>query len=62
MRPIASLGFSSWSRFEALDTMLQDNVEMFEPAFQSGPMHYYFNQLPDGVDTESFVASWADPA
>ena len=51
-----------WSRFEALDTMLQDNVEMFEPAFQSGPMHYYFNQLPDGVDTESFVASWADPA
>ena len=51
-----------WRRFEALDTMLQDNVEMFEPAFQSGPMHYYFNQLPDGVDTESFVASWADPA
>ena len=48
-----------WSRFEGLDAALQDDVEMFEPAFQSGPMHYYFNELPDGVDAESFVASWA---
>ena len=51
-----------WSRFEGLDAMLQDEVEMFEPAFQSGPMHYYFNELPDGVDTESFIASWANGA
>ena len=49
-----------WSRFEGLDAMLQDDVEMFEPAFQSGPMHYYFNELPHGVNTESFIASWAD--
>ena len=51
-----------WSRFEGLDAMLQDDVEMFEPAFQSGPMHYYFNELRDGVDTESFIAGWANPA
>ena len=51
-----------WSRFEGLDDALQDDEEMFEPAFQSGPMHYYFNELPDGVDTESFIASWADAA
>ena len=31
----------------------------FEPAFQSGPMHYYFNDLPEGADAESFIASWA---
>ena len=48
-----------WSRFEGLDASLQDDVEMFEPAFRSGPMHYYFNELPDGVDTESFIASWS---
>ena len=49
-----------WSRFVCLDAMLQNDAEMFEPAFQSGPMHYYFNDLPDGVDTESFIASWAN--
>ncbi len=49
-----------WSRFDGLDAMLQDDAEMFEPAFQSGPMYYYFNELPDGVDTESFIASWAN--
>ena len=32
----------------------------YEPAFQSGPMDYYFNELPDGVDTEFFIAGWAD--
>ena len=48
-----------WDRFEGLDIKLQDDVEMFEPAFQSGPMHYYFNELPDGADAETFIASWA---
>ena len=49
-----------WDRFGGLDALLQDDVEMFEPAFQSGPMHYYFNELPEGADTESFIASWAN--
>ena len=49
-----------WSRFQGLDAMLQADVEMFEPAFQSGHMYYYFNELPDGVETESFIASWAN--
>ena len=47
-----------WTRFEALDGMLQADEEMFEPSFQSGPMRYYFSDLPDGVDTESFIAGW----
>ncbi len=47
-----------WVRFEALDGMLQADEEMFEPSFQSGPMRYYFSDLPDGVDTESFIAGW----
>ena len=47
-----------WARFEPLDGMLQGDEEMFEPSFQSGPMRYYFSDLPDGVDTESFIAGW----
>ena len=38
--------------------MLQGDEEMFEPSFQSGPMHYYFSDLPDGVDAESFIGGW----
>ena len=49
-----------WERFEGLDAKLQSDQELYEPAFQSGPMYYFFNELPDGVDTESFIASWAN--
>ncbi|MDE2717200.1 MAG: hypothetical protein OXI33_09310, partial [Chloroflexota bacterium] len=48
-----------WTRFEPLDAMLQGDEEMFEPSFQSGPIRYYFSDLPDGVDVESFIAGWA---
>ena len=51
-----------WGRFAGLDALLQDDVEMFEPGFRSDPTHYYFNELPGGVDMESFIASWADGA
>ncbi len=47
-----------WSRFKGIDAALQSDEEMFEPAFQGRPMHYYFNELPDGLDAESFIASW----
>ena len=47
-----------WDRFKGVDAALQSDVEVFEPAFQGRPMHYYFNELPAGVDAESFIASW----
>lgn len=47
-----------WSRFEQLDGQLQDDRELFEPGFQSAPMHYYFNELPASVDTDTFIESW----
>ena len=47
-----------WSRFKGMDAALQSDVDVFEPAFQARPMRYYFNELPDGIDTESFIASW----
>ena len=47
-----------WSRFKGIDAALQSNEEMFEPAFQGQPMRYYFNELPDSLDAESFMTSW----
>ena len=47
-----------WSRFKSMDAALQSDVDVFEPAFQARPMRYYFNELPDGIDTESFIAGW----
>ena len=47
-----------WDRFKDMDALLQDDNEIYEPAFQNGPMCYYFNELPEGVDTESFISSW----
>ena len=41
-----------------MDAALQSDVDVFEPAFQARPMRYYFNELPDGIDAESFIASW----
>ncbi|MAG37699.1 MAG: hypothetical protein CL878_15800 [Dehalococcoidia bacterium] len=49
-----------WSRFEQLDAQLQADEELFEPGFQAKPMYYYFNELPAGVETEAFIASWAN--
>jgi len=51
-----------WTRFEPLDGLLQADEEMFEPSFQSGPIRYYFSDLPDGVDAESFIAGWKNGA
>ena len=45
-----------WSRFKSMDAALQSDVDVFEPAFQARPMRYYFNELPDGIDAESFIA------
>ena len=49
-----------WERFGPLDDRLKADTDDFQPAFQSKPMPYLFNDLPDGVDTESFIASWAN--
>lgn len=47
-----------WDRFKGMDAGLQSHEEMFEPAFQGPPLRYYFNELPAGVDAESFIAVW----
>ena len=47
-----------WRRFEPLEQMLRSDEEQFEPAFQSGPMQHYFNQMPATYTTIDFIASW----
>ncbi len=47
-----------WERFKMLNTRLQAGEEHFFPGFQSGPMRYYFNEMPADFGVEDFIASW----
>ena len=47
-----------WQRFATLDAQLQADEEHFVPGFQSGPMRYYFEEMPSAFGAEDFVASW----
>ena len=47
-----------WARFEPLDRCLQANEEQFVPGFQSGPMSYYFEMIPEGLEVDWFVGEW----
>jgi hypothetical protein len=49
-----------WKRFKPLDGLLQAPEPHFSPGFQSGPMRYYFNEMPPGFGLETFFASWGD--
>lgn len=48
-----------WRRFGPLDRMLRSDAEHFVPGFQSGPMKYHFNEMPDNFTTSDFIAGWA---
>ena len=47
-----------WQRFATLDKKIQSDREMYVPGFQSGPMHYYFNEMPEDFGVEAFISSW----
>ncbi|MEE2657717.1 MAG: phytanoyl-CoA dioxygenase family protein [Candidatus Latescibacterota bacterium] len=49
-----------WRRFAWLDSQLQTKEERFTPGFQSGPMHYYFEELPEHLTAEAVIANWND--
>ncbi len=46
------------TRFETLDEKLQGDEENFVPGFQSGPMRYFFEEMPTDFSVEEFIASW----
>ena len=47
-----------WERFKPLDALLKSDKEQFIPGFQSGPMRYYFNEMPPNYGVADFIASW----
>ncbi len=48
-----------WNRFKIIDAKLRTNEEHFSPGFQSGPMHYFFNQMPTVFNVADLIASWS---
>lgn len=46
-----------WERFKPLDALLKSDEELFLPGFQSGPMRYYFNEMPQNYGITDFIAS-----
>ena len=47
-----------WERFKPLDALLKTDEELYLPGFQSGPMHYYFNEMPANFSVEDFIKTW----
>ena len=47
-----------WRRFVVLDSKLQSDNEQYEPLFQSGPMKYFFYEMPVDFGVKDFIASW----
>ncbi len=45
-------------RFATLDRKLQADEEHFSPGYQSGPMRYFFNEMPADFGLNDFIASW----
>jgi hypothetical protein len=47
-----------WKRFKPLDALLKTDEELYLPGFQSGPMHYYFNEMPANFGVADFIKTW----
>ena len=47
-----------WERFKPLDALLKTDEELYLPGFQSGPMHYYFNEMPANFGVADFIKTW----
>jgi ectoine hydroxylase-related dioxygenase (phytanoyl-CoA dioxygenase family) len=47
-----------WERFKPLDALLKTDEELYLPGFQSGPMHYYFNEMPTDFGVADFIKTW----
>jgi len=47
-----------WQRFAWLDAQLQSEGERFTPGFQSGPMPYFFEEMPQHLTLEAIAEHW----
>jgi hypothetical protein len=54
----AAAAHDLWQRFVWFNDQLQADEVHFSPSFQSGPMRYFFNEMPAGLSVESLIAHW----
>ena len=47
-----------WQRFAPLDENMQSDALQYVPGFQSGPMLYYFEEMPSEAGMDTFMAGW----
>ncbi len=47
-----------WRRFAPLDEKIKSESLQYVPGFQSGPMHYNFEEMPSDLNMDAFVAEW----
>ena len=50
---------SLWERFAPLDEKLRTDEDQFTAGFQSRPMKYHFEAMPENCGVDEFVATWA---
>lgn len=48
-----------WSRFEPVDRSLQADAEHQVPGFQGQATRYYFDEVPESLTVDGFIAGWA---
>ena len=49
-----------WHRFKPIDDAMRCEAEQFLPGFQGGPTHYHFNDIPNDLTVEGWIAGWTD--
>ncbi len=47
-----------WRRFAPLDERMKSDSLQYVPGFQSGPMHYSFEEMPADLGMDEFMAEW----
>ena len=48
-----------WDRFAPQDQKLRTEKDQFTAGFQSRPMKYHFEAMPEDFDLDEFVTTWA---
>ena len=48
-----------WQRFKPVDDAMRCEEEQFLPGFQGGPTRYRFEDVPDDLTVEGWMAGWA---
>jgi len=49
-----------WARFKYVDDLVQAEEEQWTPGFQGEATRYYFEEVPEALRVEGFIASFSD--